>query len=66
MPEYVATITKTIRYTVEVTMHAEDDDAAWGRIEDASGEEVEKMVKAGGRAWRKEDEEYEIEDVSEA
>ena len=47
MPEYVVTVTKRIRCTAEVTVRAEDEDAAWEKVEDAFGEELEALVEAG-------------------
>ena len=65
MPEYVVTITKRISCTAEVTVRAADEDAAWEKVEDAFGEELEEMVGAGG-GWRDAEAEYEIEEVNEA
>ena len=65
MPEYVVTITKRISRTAEVTVRAEDEDAAWEKVEDAFGEELEEMVGARG-GWRDAEAEYEIEEVGEA
>ena len=65
MPAYVVTIAKRISYTAEVTVRAEDEDAAWEKVEDAFGEESEELVGAGG-GWRDAEAEYEIEEVSEA
>ena len=65
MPEYVVTITKRISCTAEVTVRAKDEDAAWERVEDAFGEELEELVEAAG-GWRDAEAEYEIEEVNEA
>ncbi|MDP8930789.1 MAG: hypothetical protein M3O70_20030, partial [Actinomycetota bacterium] len=51
MPEYVVTVTKRISCTAEVTVRAEDEDAAWEQVEDAFGEALEEMVRAGG-GWQ--------------
>ena len=64
MPEYVVTITKRISRTAEVTVHAEDEDAAWEKVEDAFGEELEELVEGAG-GWRDAEAEYEIEEVNE-
>ena len=65
MPEYVVTVAKRISYTAEVTVRAADEDAAWEKVEDASGEELEELVEAPG-GWRDAEAEYEIEEVGEA
>lgn len=65
MPEYVVTIAKRISYTAEVTVRAKDEDAAWEKVEDAFGEELEELVEAAG-GWRDAETEYEIEEVGEA
>lgn len=65
MPEYVVTVTKRISCTAEVTVRAEDEDAAWEKVEDAFGEELEELVEAAG-GWQDAEAEYEIEEVGEA
>jgi PHP family Zn ribbon phosphoesterase len=65
MPEYVVTIAKRISCTAEVTVRAKDEDAAWEKVEDAFGEELEELVEAAG-GWRDAEAEYEIEEVGEA
>lgn len=65
MPEYTVTITKRISCTAEVTVGAKDEDAAWEKVEDAFGEELEELVGAGG-GWRDAEAAYEIEEVGEA
>ena len=65
MTEYVVTVTKRISRTAEVTVRAKDEDAAWEKVEDAFGEELEELVGAAG-GWQDAEAEYEIEDVGEA
>ncbi len=65
MPEYVVTMTKRISCTAEVTVRAEDEDAAWEEVGDAFGAELEEMVEAAG-GWRDAEAAYEIEQVSKA
>ena len=50
--------------TAEVTVRAEDEDAAWEKVEDAFGEELEELVEGAG-GWRDAEAEYEIEEVNE-